>query len=125
MGRADVTTDDGRFVVEGFLVGGDAWTIQLVMPPYLLELARADVLGIEELPPQPLQNTALCAAVRLELRRGAGLRGMAAARELEARMWASRRPFAMATRPPAPALVGEAAYAEKEQRYFAALGMED
>lgn len=119
-----MANDDGRFVVEGFLVGGDRRKVQLVMPPYLLEVARADVLRVDELPPLPLQNVDACVAVRLELRRGASLLGMRSAAELDALMWGRRRPFAMTTRPPQPALVGEADYAERERRYFTSIGME-
>lgn len=117
--------DDGRFVIEGFLIGGDADSIQLVMPPYLLELSREDVLHIEERPPLPLQNLAVCVAVGIELRRGARLLGMRCARALEATMWASRRPFAMATRPEVAPMSGEAAYGAKERQFFAELGLEE
>jgi hypothetical protein len=111
------------FIVEGFLVGGDAATVQVVMPPYLLEIDRADVRHIEERPALPLQNTDTCVAVRLRLCRGARLRGMQSAQELDASMWASRRPFAMVTRPVEAPMVGEAAYSEKERRFFASLGL--
>lgn len=118
--------DDVReFVIEGFLVGGNGETLQLVMPPYLLEIARVDVDRIDELPALPLQNTTVGVSVRLTLRRGARLHGMRSARDLEAEMWRSRRPFAMATRPPLPPMVGEAEYAERERRFFAALGLEE
>ncbi len=116
---------DSRFVVEGFLVGGDAETIQLVMPPYLLAFARADVLRIEERPPLPLQNETNCVAARLELCRGARLVDMHCARAIEVSMWSSRRPFAIATRPEAAPMIGEADYAEKEARFFAGLGIDD
>lgn len=117
--------DDSRLVVEGFLVGGDAETIQLVMPPYLLEFARADVLHIEERPPLPLQNETSCVAVRLELCRGARLMDMHCARAIEASMWSSRRPFAMATRVEAAPMIGEADYSDKEARFFADLGLDE
>jgi len=113
------------FVVEGFLVGADAQQIQLVMPPYLLEIDRRDVVDIEELPPTPLQDTGVCVAVRLRMRRGARVLGMRSAREIEARMWASRRPFAMQTRPEQAPIAGETAYAERERTFFAALGLGD
>ncbi|HTT40718.1 MAG TPA: hypothetical protein VMH32_23925 [Burkholderiales bacterium] len=113
------------FVVEGFLVGADAQQIQLVMQPYLLEIDRRDVVHIEELPPIPLQDTAVCVAVRLHVQRGARVLGMRSAREIEARMWASRRPFAMQTRPEQAPIVGETAYAERERTFFSALGLED
>ncbi len=117
--------DDDGFVVEGFLVGGDAETIQLVMPPYLLEFARADVLQLEERPPLPLQNLAASVAARLELRRGARLLTMRSARALDEAMWTHRRPFAMTTRPEPAPLTGEAAYAAKEAQFFAALGLKE
>ena len=114
-----------EFVIEGFLVGGDDNVLQVIMPPYLLELVRADVRRIEELPALPQQDVAFCIAARLTLVAGARLHAMHSARDLDASMWASRRPFAMATRPPRPPMVGEADYAERERRYFLALGLEE
>jgi hypothetical protein len=95
------------------------------MSPYLLEIDRRDIIDIEELPPMPLQDTAACVAVRLSMRRGARLLGMRSAREIEARMWASRRPFAMRTRPEQAPTVGETTYAEREKAFFASLGLGD
>ena len=115
--------DHAGFVIEGFLVGGHAESIRLVMPPYLLEIDRRDIIDIEELPPMPQQDAAVCAAVRLRVRRGARLLGMRSAREIEARMWPSRRPFAMRTRPEQVPIVGETAYAEREKAFFAGLGL--
>lgn len=120
-----MTTQSEPFIVEGFLIGADQHRVELVMPPYLLEIARPDVLGIEERPALPQQNTAFCVAARLELRPGAGLLRMRSAADLEARMWTRRRPFAMVTRPPNAALLGEAAYAQREREFFAGLGLED
>lgn len=114
-----------EFVIEGFLVGGDDEVLQVVMPPYLLALARADVRGVEELPALPQQDVAFCVAARLTLVVGARLRAMHSARDLDSSMWEGRRPFAMATRPPRPPMVGEADYAERERRYFVALGLEE
>lgn len=113
------------FVIEGFLVGADAERVQLVMPPYLLEIDRRDVLDIEELPPLPLQDTAVGVGVRLGMRRGARLLGMRSAREIEARMCVTRRPFAMRTRPEQAPIVGETAYAERERAFFVGLGLEE
>jgi len=118
--------DEGHdgFVIEGFLVGADAERLQLVLPPYLLEIDRRDVIELEELPPMPLQDTAVCVAVRIALRPRARLMRMRSAREIESRMWASRRPFAMRTRPERAPIVGETAYAERERRFFVGLGLE-
>lgn len=115
--------DGDGFVVEGFLVGGDAETIELVMPPYLLVIERADVRACEERPPVPSQNAAVCAAVRLALRRPARLRAMRASRELEADMWIAQRPFAMVVRPQEAPVSGEAAYAARERAFLAAFGI--
>src|SRR5215510_11051853 len=117
--------DRAEFVIEGFLVGADPERMQLVMPPYLLEMDRRDVVEIEELPPVPLQDPAASVAVRLTLRARARLLGMRSAHEIESRMWFSRRPFAMLTRPKQAPIIGETAYAERERRFFAGLGIED
>lgn len=118
-----MSNDADGFVVEGFLVGGDAHSIELVMPPYLLVIDRADVRGFDERPALPAQNATACVAVRLELRDGARLRDMRSARELESAMWYTRRPFAMATRPIEAPVTGEAAYAARERSFLATFGL--
>ena len=119
-----MTDPNSSITVEGFVVGGTDNTVQVVLPPYLLEFAQADVFAMDELPPLPLQNTAVCVAARLTLRRGARIMAMRSAAELESRMWIRRRPFAFVTRPTEPDLTGESAYARREQDFFANLGLE-
>ena len=117
-------TPEPSFDVEGFLVAADDRAIRLVMPPYVLDFARDAVCEIQERPSLPTQDTSVGIAVRVTLRTGAGVLGMSSADDIEARLWRTRRPFAMLTRPSTPPSNDDGTYAELEQRFLASHGIE-
>ena len=120
----NMNTGEADLIVEGFLVGADDTTIRLLMPPYVLDFDRAAVAEIDERAPLPTQDPSVGIAVRLCLRRGARLLGMSAAADIELRLWRTRRPFAMLTRTKTAPLADDGVYAEMEQKFLAAYGIE-
>lgn len=112
------------FVIEGFLVAGNARIVRLLMPPYLLDFDPDGVIGIEQRPPLPAQDDNVGIAVRLWLREGARLLGMSSASEIEARLWRSRRPFAMATRAAKAPISDDGTFGTMERKFLAGYGVE-
>lgn len=119
-----MNTHAPNFDVEGFLVAADDKAIRLVMPPYVLDFDRDAVCEIEERPPLPTQDTSVGIAVRVTLRTGAGLLGMSASADIEARLWRTRRPFAVLARPSTPPSIDDGAFIELEQQFLATYGIE-
>jgi hypothetical protein len=117
-------TPEPSFDVEGFLVAEDDRAIRLVMPPYVLDFDRAAVCEIQERPSLPTQDTSVGIAVRVTLRTGAGVLGMSASEDIEARLWRTRRPFAMLTRSSTPPSTNDGTYAELERQFLATYGIE-
>jgi hypothetical protein len=115
---------EAGFVVEGFLVAADDRALRLLMPPYTLDLERASVIEMEEQAPLPTQDPSVGSAVRLRLRKGTRLLGMGAAADIEARLWRTRRPFAMLTRAPTAPQTDDGSYAQLERQFLAAYGIE-
>jgi hypothetical protein len=119
-----MTAPEPSFDVEGFLVAADDRAIRLLMPPYVLDFDRGAVCEIQERSPLPTQDTSVGIAVRVTLRVGAGVLGMSASDDIEARLWRTRRPFAMRTRSRTPPSKDDGAFTELERQFLAPYGIE-
>jgi hypothetical protein len=113
-----------EFELEGFLVAGDDDSIHLLLPPYVLQLRRDDILALEELPAHPRQRTEAGIAVRIRVQKGCRLSGVTSSCDYERRLWRRRRPFVIATRHEKAPMRDDGSYGELENAFLLERGIE-
>jgi hypothetical protein len=111
-------------IFEALLVQAQAECLRVILGPYCLEFAAADVDDVQELPPPAGLVEGSAIAARVTLQAGARVMRIASAGAYHALLWKHRLPFALASR---PNLIfdSQPAMRRAEEAFFAARGLRE